>query len=51
MNWLKNLWENGSLGTVDTDVSVETRSIITIAIALVIVALIIILFNKFSQKI
>jgi hypothetical protein len=51
MNWLKNLWETGTLGNVETDVSVETKSIITLSIALVIVALIIILFSKFANKI
>lgn len=50
MNWLKNLWETGTLGTVDTDVNVETKSIVTIAIALVISALIIILFSKLAKK-
>jgi hypothetical protein len=50
MNWIKNLWESGSLGTLETDVSVETKSIVTIAVTLVIVAIIIILFHKFSKK-
>jgi hypothetical protein len=50
MNWLENLWNNGQLGTVDTEVTIEKSSIVTTAIALVIVAVIIILTVKVSKK-
>lgn len=50
MNWLKNLWQTGNLGTVETDVEIETESVIKVALATVIVAAIIILFIKFSKK-
>lgn len=50
MNWLKNLWDSGNLGTVDTDVTIETKSIIAISIAVVVVTVIIVLVLKFAKK-
>lgn len=51
MTWLEQLWKTGQLGTVDTEVSLENRTIVNVAVAAIVVTVLIVLFVKYSKKI
>ncbi len=50
MTFFENLFKKGELPTVNTEVSIENKSIAIIAIVVVLVATAIILINKAAKR-
>lgn len=49
-NVLENWWKTGDVGTLDTSVSIDKKSVIYLALVTIITAIIIILIAKEANK-